>query len=442
LDQKVKFTLVFLLVLLMAAPVLLLVLSTGTQIAVAHTVSVIGIDTPVLVVLTNPHGIRKVQASIQQNNNKYTVLLQTTTAHRFLFARYKTPARNLIIDFGKKEAPALKDGKAKLIIETTSNDFRGKEDSTSWDVDVITTAPRVSADGEEHQINQGGSELVVFTPTGYWTDAGVEVGTGHYRSYPLPSAPAGGQGAQRFSLFAYPWDTPVSTVPRVYAANGAGSMAYATFRTKIKPKPFRQRNIQIDDAFLTRVVNQIEPNGSGDLLERFLRINRDLRVKNNRTLADLRLQSEPRALWSGAFLPLVNSAVESYFADRRSYIYKGKKVDEQVHLGFDLAKVAHTPIPAANDGKVLWASDLGIYGNCVVLDHGYGLQTIYGHMSEFAVKVGDTVKKGQTLGKSGSTGLAGGDHLHFSMQIDGVQVNPVEWWDAHWIHDRILSKLK
>ena len=82
-------------------------------------------------------------------------------------------------------------------------------------------------------------------------------------------------------------------------------------------------------------------------------------------------------------------------------------------------------IPASNDGKVVWASDLGIYGNCVVVDHGYGLQSIYGHMSQIGVKVGDMVKSGQTLGRSGSTGLAGGDHLHFSMQLDGVQVNPV-----------------
>jgi murein DD-endopeptidase MepM/ murein hydrolase activator NlpD len=90
---------------------------------------------------------------------------------------------------------------------------------------------------------------------------------------------------------------------------------------------------------------------------------------------------------------------------------------------------------------VLYASDLGIYGNCVVIDHGYGLQSIYGHLSSFDVKAGDDVKKGQTIARSGATGLAGGDHLHYSMQVDGVQVNPVEWWDAHWIHDRILSKL-
>jgi murein DD-endopeptidase MepM/ murein hydrolase activator NlpD len=133
--------------------------------------------------------------------------------------------------------------------------------------------------------------------------------------------------------------------------------------------------------------------------------------------------------------------VESQFADVRTYIYKGKKIDQQVHLGFDLSKVKNTPIPASNDGKVVLAEMLGIYGNCVVIDHGYTLQSIYGHLSSIQVKPGDMVKKGQTIGLSGSTGLAGGDHLHFSMQVDGVQVNPVEWWDAHWIHDRILSKL-
>ncbi len=308
----------------------------------------------------------------------------------------------------------------------------------SFDVDVVTAPPRVTTDAEQHYINQGGTELVVFTPSGYWTEAGVKVGEGRYRAFPLPSNP----DKQQFSIFAYPWDTPPTTMPIVYVANGAGAEATATFWTKITPKKFRSRDIEIDDKFLERVVPAIDHLSSGDLLERFLKINRETRKANNKTLSDLRLKSEPRMLWTGAFLPLNNSQVESVFADRRTYLYKGKKVDEQIHLGFDLAKVAHTPIPASNDGKILWASDNGIYGNCVVIDHGFGLQSIYGHLSEIEVKVGDSVKRGQEIGKSGATGLAGGDHLHFSMQVDGVQVNPVEWWDAHWIHDRILTKLK
>jgi murein DD-endopeptidase MepM/ murein hydrolase activator NlpD len=84
----------------------------------------------------------------------------------------------------------------------------------------------------------------------------------------------------------------------------------------------------------------------------------------------------------------------------------------------------------------------GIYGNVVVIDHGCGLQSFYAHLSSFDVKEGEEVKHGQVIAHSGQTGLAGGDHLHFTMLLDGIPVNPVEWWDPHWIHDRIEAKLQ
>jgi len=99
------------------------------------------------------------------------------------------------------------------------------------------------------------------------------------------------------------------------------------------------------------------------------------------------------------------------------------------------------PVLAANDGKVVMAEFFGIFGNAVVIDHGCGLQTLYGHMSHLEVRPGDSVKRGQEIGRSGSTGLAGGDHLHFTVLVDGLPVNPTEWWDPHWIHDRIQAKL-
>jgi len=295
----------------------------------------------------------------------------------------------------------------------------------------------VTADDSQHYINQGGSELAVFTPSGSWTEAGVRAGDNSFRSFPMPGNPN-----QRFSLFAFAWDTPASAAPFVYVKNAAGTEAKAHFWFKVFPKKFRARDLVIDDKFLYKVVNQIDPNGSGDLLSRFLKINSEMRRENNKTMADLRFKTEEKFLWREAFLQLTNSKVESEFADVRSYIYKGKKVDQQVHLGFDLAVAQHTPVIAANDGRVVWAAPLGIYGNCIVVDHGYGLQSIYGHLSEIAVKEGDVVKRGQEMGKSGSTGLAGGDHLHFSMQVDGVQVNPIEWWDEHWIKDHIFSRIK
>ena len=147
-------------------------------------------------------------------------------------------------------------------------------------------------------------------------------------------------------------------------------------------------------------------------------------------------------LWDGPFVQLGNSKVEASFADHRTYVYQGKEVDQQVHLGFDLAVTAHVPVLAANAGVVLNASWLGIYGNCVIIDHGMGVQSLYGHMSSIGVKVGDHVEKGQQLGRSGMTGLAGGDHLHFTMLVGGQQVTPVDWWSTQWMQDRVFRKVR
>ena len=133
--------------------------------------------------------------------------------------------------------------------------------------------------------------------------------------------------------------------------------------------------------------------------------------------------------------------MESAFADGRTYIYNGQTVDHQVHLGFDLAVVEHTPVRAANDGTVLYTGYFGLYGNTIIMDHGCGLQSLYGHLSSIGTRVGEQVKRGQEIGRSGQTGLAGGDHLHFSLLVEGIFVNPTEWWDPHWIHDRLELKL-
>jgi murein DD-endopeptidase MepM/ murein hydrolase activator NlpD len=407
--------------------------STSTAIDINPKVKVVGVDTPLHVQLINKHGTRSINVDVEQDGKSYSAIP----------AKGLLPARNgatesFTVNIGKQAVPALHDGKARLTVTAVSNDLRRKSDSQTLDVDVMTAPPHVVADGVQHYINQGGSEMATFTPSGAWTEAGVKVGDYTFRSFPLPNHPG-----QYFSLFAFSWQLPADTPVSVYAGNPSGAMAKTTFWYKVFPKKFRASTIALESMNIDRIVNQIDTQHKipGDLVQRFVYINSVLRKENNKTLADLQFQSEPKFLWTGAFLPMVDSTVESRFADDRTYTWQGKKVDEQTHLGFDLAKLAHSPIPASNDGRVIWAEDLGIYGNCVVIDHGYGLQTIYGHLSEFLVKKGDMVRKGQTIGKTGSTGLAGGDHLHFTMQVDGVQVNAVEWWDPHWVKDRILSKM-
>jgi murein DD-endopeptidase MepM/ murein hydrolase activator NlpD len=91
---------------------------------------------------------------------------------------------------------------------------------------------------------------------------------------------------------------------------------------------------------------------------------------------------------------------------------------------------------------VVHAGWLGIYGNCVIVDHGMGLQSLYAHLSSIEVKTGDAVKEGDRLGRSGSTGLAAGDHLHFTTLLGGRPVTPIDWWSPQWVQDRITRKLR
>ena len=135
------------------------------------------------------------------------------------------------------------------------------------------------------------------------------------------------------------------------------------------------------------------------------------------------------------------SKVTSQFAELRNYLRYGKRASQARHYGYDLASTTRAPITASNDGTVVFAGDNGIYGNLVLIDHGLGITTLYGHLSSLDVAVGDRVERGQTLGRSGATGLAGGDHLHFAVLVGQTYVDPLEWWDRRWIRDHIASRL-
>jgi murein DD-endopeptidase MepM/ murein hydrolase activator NlpD len=400
------------------------------ELKLLNPVSTIGSATPVSVQVNDPAGLKRFSATLTQNSQSQTVFEDLTKS--------KKTGRVFNFPVGKQVASFLKEGPAHLTISATSNDFRGAGAQLDQDVQVILRPPTIVADGHQHYINQGGSELVVLDVGGNWTDAGVRVGKYTSMSFPMPGG--ADSSTHRFSLFAYPWDVSPDTIPLAFAHNAAGTEVTTTFWTKIFPKKFRTSNIQITDREIQKVVGELDPEGTGNMADRFVKLNRDMRKANTEQIYALRTNTEHKILWSGPFIP-VKGARESYFADRRSYFYQGKKIDEQVHLGYDLAQTTNMVVRSANSGKIIYAERLGIYGNCIIIDHGYSLQSLYGHLSRIDVKVGDMVGKEQPIGISGSTGMAFGDHVHFSMLVDGYQIDPKEWWDEHWIHDRILSKI-
>ncbi len=419
--------------------ILLLSFSTTPVIDWPTPVSAIGTSTPIPIHVHDPHGVRKVDVFVEQNGIRYKAA-ELSEPGRHLFWHHNLADQTLNLIAGTKTTPQRKDGKAKLIVEVTSNDFRASKSQMEVEIDVATQPPTISVDSDQHYLYLGMADLVQFTAQGYWTEAGVRVGDESFRAWPMPGSKPG-----LFSLFAFAWNMPAGTVPLVYATNPAGNLATGQmvyqFPQKEQPK-YRTRDLQIDDRFMQKVINELDPNGSGDPISRFVKINSEMRRANNKTLFDLHTKTADHFLWTQPFLQQHNSKVEANFADVRNYIYQGKKIDQQVHLGYDLSITQHVGVEASNDGRVIYAAPLGIYGNCIVVDHGYGLQTIYGHLSEIDVHEGDAVKRGQIMGKSGMTGMAGGDHIHFSMQLDGIQIDPKEWWDAHWINDHIARRLE
>lgn len=358
---------------------------------------------------------------------------------------------HLIQPFGKQTLPELQPGPARLVVQASRAVLMGARTLTSTaaaDLEVRLDPPRLAVQSLHHFINQGGSELIVYRVTPPTATSGVRVGDLRYPGYSASDAGVGSDPSLKLAFFALLFDQDTRTPIELYATDEAGNEAKATFAYKVIPKRYRQSRIQLDDRFLERVVPAIRAQtpslkapSTDTLLAQFLEINRDLRVRNNQQIASLAAKSASRILWEGPFEQLTNSAVESSFADQRTYVYQAQEVDRQVHLGMDLASLTNAPVEAAGKGVVIYGGDLGIYGNTIVLDHGLGVQSLYAHLSSFGVHVGDTVDKGQELGRSGTTGLAGGDHLHFTMLVQGHPVTPIDWWSRQWVQDRILRKL-
>ena len=390
-------------------------------------------------------GLTFVKTEFIQGNTSVTLIEKTYSVSSQLFPwGFKTVTDTLTGTVGVGDMPELQEGSAVIRVTVGRAStwlLHPDPEIREISLPVRLRPPILQVTSTYMYVSQGGCELVTYRVGPTAERDGVQVGSWWFPGYPLP----GGGEQDRFALFAVPHDMNTPDVLLI-AVDDAANRAEKIFIDRFNRKSFKSDTLNIRDSFMAKVVPEIlaqspEIEDRGNPLDNYLAINRELRIKNAETIKALAQKSQPEFLWSKPFLMLPNSKVMATFGEKRTYRYEGRTIDHQTHLGYDFASTSKASIPSPNDGIVVFARFLGIYGNTVIIDHGCGLMSICGHLSSIAVKEGQRVSRGDSIGKTGSTGLAGGDHLHFSNLLQGLPVNPIEWSDAHWIKDRITRKL-
>ena len=394
----------------------------------------LGQKTPFAVVVEARRGnVARAEVRVVQSGKSTTVI----TKDGALGQRFEIP---VVVE---SAALGLREGGASVEVWARDDFWRPlRRDDRAiaiYPVTVDLTPPKIELLAATRYLSPGGTGLVAFRVTGA---SRTEVAAGALTFPSFASGPAE-QGA-RVALIALPWDFDPATALAIRASDEAGNAASRGIPSEVRPRKFPKDTIEIKDAFLQAKVPELLPQRppTAPLVDGFLIVNRDLRKQAEDTKRRIGATTADKPLWQGPFVQARNTKVFANFAELRTYVYGGREIDRQVHFGFDLASTRQSPVPAANKGVVVFAEPLTIYGNTVVVDHGMGLQTLYAHLSSTTVKVGDAVEKGQELARTGSTGLAIGDHLHYEVLVSGVSVTPLEWWDGKWIRDHIGKPLK
>jgi murein DD-endopeptidase MepM/ murein hydrolase activator NlpD len=340
---------------------------------------------------------------------------------------------------GLKEGPAVLRVSAKD--RSLWNFFRGNETVLQKNVTIDVTPPTLELIADDRYVNFGGVGLIVYKPSADTISSGIKIGQYFFPGY---KGQIKEQPDYYLAFFAHPYNTGPDERATLVATDKAGNTREMKLAYELKNVKYKKSTIPITDDFIQNKVASLLNDVAarqGSPREVFIRVNKALRKENEDKIKAITEKSTPNMLWSGAFSQLSNSKVEANFADARTYIYKDEAIDTAYHLGYDLSVTKHYPAEAANSGVVAFTGDLGIYGNTVIIDHGLGLFTLYSHLSSIDVKVGDQIKQKQIIGKTGETGLAAGDHLHFGVYLHGLAILPVEWWDEKWIRDNVEPKL-
>jgi murein DD-endopeptidase MepM/ murein hydrolase activator NlpD len=389
-------------------------------------------------------GIRKVRVAIEQNGREM-ILRDDTYPLKGSSDLAPVHTLSVAVKVDVKKL-GITDGKAIFRVTVRDNSWRGWFNGNKTEIEknvlIDSRPPEIVILNRVLNMNQGGAGLVIYRLSEPCPTSGVMVGD---MFYPGQAGYFSDQGIH-LAFIALSHSQKPGTEFFVKAVDQAGNATRSSFPHHVKRKAFKVDTISLSDSFLNQKMPEFDvevpPDSQKPMLARFIKVNKELRESNYQRILSAVAASDDKLYWEGIFTRLPNSAPRAGFADHRIYMYEGKEVDRQDHLGVDLASIRKSPVPAANNGRVVFMDSLGIYGNTVLLDHGFGLFSMYSHLHSFNVTVGQQVSKNDIIGYTGSTGMAAGDHLHYAMLVRNTFVNPIEWWDEEWIKNNITDKIK
>jgi murein DD-endopeptidase MepM/ murein hydrolase activator NlpD len=387
-------------------------------------------------------GLRRVEVLLTASGGLYQVMEKDYPAGSWIGSGVPEdhlPVRVDLSPLGVGEGPAV----VQVTLETYAWQLMSPRRRVvlEKEINVDLAPPSVELLSKQHNLRLGGSSIAVFRVGADTAQAGVAV-----EDYFFPATLGYfADSMVAVAVFAVPQDLSADARVQVLASDAVGNSRTASLPCQIRDRKFPERSIDVTEDFLQRKIPDLMRLNhlpeQADAIHDYLYVNRQFRVETDRIVREITRQSAPQPLWDGPLRRQHNAATMSFFADRRTYVYAGEAIDRQTHLGVDLASVQGATIEAEQNGIVLFAGNLGIYGNAVIIDHGLGVSSLYGHMRSIAVSTEQSVVTGEAIGQSGETGLAGGDHLHLSILVHGIQVDPVEWWDPLWIRNHVTAKL-
>jgi len=381
----------------------------------------------------------------------FKVVLKTSKGVKEITsAIFNTP--QIHVDY-EIEAPRsiynIKDKNVKLVVEATDaskwNFFSGNKVYKEVSLIVDKKRPKVSVLANSYKITKGGAALVVFKAVDPNINE-IYIKTDFGKKFKVTPFYKDGY---YISLLAWPINEK-NFRAEVFVSDLAGNKVKAYIPLYLKDKAYKVSHISVSDKFLEGKVADLasEFDESADIedpIERFKKVNEDVRAKNEELIHKLTSNVPDEMIDSfhvNKMYPLKNAKVVASFGDHRYYYYKGKLVSESYHMGLDLASNAMAKIHPQNGGKVVFADFNGLYGNMPLIHHGLGLYTLYGHCSTVLVNEGDEVKPRQVIARTGKSGYAMGDHLHFGVLIQGIEVRPQEWMDRKWIKLNITKVIR